>query len=231
MFAIGYGYYQFSSAKTVINTAEQTQLQFKQYKEQFKQSAPEPSEALQWLKQTAYAYAAFIPGGRGFVDTVFNDISTIQEKHRDEVDQIVKDAYDDLRGLSVEGLSAATAYKAWDILGKHSKRISALASDSLEQILNNHPLLEDQVGSKLDQLKEMGENYGPEAKKQVDETWQQARDIMKEGFSASSIPKLQSLAQYKTQKMQELGNRVWEKGMEQAKPYLDKSPKVKELVE
>lgn len=32
------------------------------------------------------------------------------------------------------------------------------------------------------------------------------------------------------QKMQELGNKVWEKGMEQAKPYLDKSPKVKELV-
>ena len=231
VFAIGYGYYHFSGAKTFISAAKQTQLQFQHYKEQLKDSTPEPSEALQWLKQTAYSYAAFIPGGRGYVDTIFNDISAVQEKHHDEVNQIIKEAYDDFRGLSNEGLSAGTAFKAWDILGKHAKRISELASDSMEQIVNNHPALKDKVGNNLDQLKQMGENYGPEAKKQVDETWQQLREIVKDGVSASSIPKIQSLVQDKVQKMQELGSKVWEKGMEQAKPYLDKSPKVKELVE
>ena len=231
VFLIGYGYYYFSGARTVVSTAKQTQLQFQQYKEQLKQSTPEPSEALQWLKQTAYSYAAFIPGGRGYVDTVFKDISAIQEKHGDEVNQIVRDAYEDFRGLSNEGLSADTAYKAWGILEKHVKRIGDLASDSMEQIINNHPVLKDKVGGKMEQLKQMGENYGPEAKKQVDETWQQVRDIAKGGLSASTIPKIQSIVQDKIQKMQELGNKVWDKGMEQAKPYLDKSPKVKELVE
>ena len=231
VFLIGYGYYHFSGAKTVVNTAKQTQRQFQEYKEKLKQSTPEPSEALQWLRQTAYSYAAFIPGGRGYVDTVFNDISAIQEKHGGEVDQIVRDAYDDFKGISNEGLSAATAYKAWGILEKHMKRIGELASDSLEQIVNNHPMLKDKVGGKMEQLKQMGENYGPEAKKQAEETWEQVRDILKEGFSASSIPKIQSLVQDKLQKMQELGNKAWEKGMEQAKPYLEKSPKVKELIE
>lgn len=110
-------------------------------------------------------------------------------------------------------------------------RLGELAGDSAQEIIDNHPTLKDKVGGNLDQLKQMGENYGPEAKKQVDETWDQIRGIMKEGFSASSIPKIQSLVQDKMQKMQELGNKVWDKGMEQAKPYLDKSPKVKELVE
>jgi len=231
MFAIGYGYYHFSGAKTVVSTAKQTQRQFQQYKEQFKQSTPEPAEALQWLRQTATSYAAFIPGGRGYVDTVFNDISSVQQKHGPEVDQIVKEAYDDFKGLSNEGLSAETAYKAWDILGKYMKRIGELASDSMEQIVNNHPMLKEKVGGNMDQLKQMGENYGPEAKKQVEETWEQVRDVLKGGFSASTIPKIQSLVQDKVQKMQELGNKAWEKGMEQAKPYLDKSPKVKELIE
>lgn len=164
VFAAGYAWYHFSGAKSFVSTAKQTQLQFQQYKDQLKQSTPEPSEALNWLKQTAYSYAAFIPGGRGYVDTVFNDISTVQQKHGPEVDQIVKDAYDDFRGLSNEGLNAQTAYKAWEILGRHSKRIGELASDSMEQIVNNHPMLKDKVGNKMSQLKEMGENYGPEAK-------------------------------------------------------------------
>lgn len=54
---------------------------------------------------------------------------------------------------------------------------------------------------------------------------------MKKGFSLSTVPKIQSLVQNKIQTMQEMGNKAWEKSMEQAKPYLDKSPKVKELVE
>jgi len=230
-FAIAYSYYHFSGAKTIVSTAKQTQRQFQQYKEQFKQSTPEPSEALQWLRQTATSYAAFIPGGKGYVDTVFNDISSVQEKHGPEVDRIVKEAYDDFKGISHEGLSAETAYKAWEILSKHMKRIGELASDSMEQIVNNHPMLKEKVGGNMDQLKKMGENYGPEAKKQVEETWEQVQDVLKGGFSASTIPKIQSLVQDKVQKMQEFGNKAWEKGMEQAKPYLDKSPKVKELIE
>ena len=231
MLLIGYGYYHFSGAKTLINTARETSASFNKYKEQLKKSTPEPNEALQWLRQTVTSYVGFIPGAKSYVDSAFNDIDAIQQKHSGEVDQIVKDAYSDLKNVSEKGMSLEAAQQALEIFQKHMKRIGELAADSAQEIIDNHPTLKDKVGGNLDQLKELGENYGPEAKKQVDETWDQISSIMKEGLSASSIPKIQSLVQEKMQKMQELGNKVWDKGMEQAKPYLDKSPKVKELVE
>ncbi|KAL8635653.1 MAG: hypothetical protein Q9226_009332 [Calogaya cf. arnoldii] len=80
-------------------------------------------------------------------------------------------------------------------------------------------------------MKQLGENYGPEAKKQIDETWNQVGDIIKNGIGTGTIPQIQSLIQDKTQKVREMGNRLWDQGMEKAKPYLDKSPEVKKLVE
>ena len=231
VFLIGYGYYHFSGTKTFVNTARETHASFQKYKDQLKQSTPESGEALEWLRQTANSYAAVIPGGKSYVDNVFNDIDAIQQKHGEEVDQIVQEAYEEFKGISNEGLSFETAQKAWGIIEKHMKRLGHLTGDSAQEIINNHPMLKEKFGGSLDQLKQMGEDYGPEAKKQVDETWDQIRDVMKEGFSLSSVPKIQSLVQDKIKKMQELGNKAWEKGMEQAKPYLDKSPKVKELVE
>ena len=227
----GYGYYHFSGAKTLINTAHEASASFNQYKEQFKKSTPEPNEALKWLRQTATSYVGFIPGAKSYVDSAFDDIDTIQQKHSAEVDQIVKEAYNDFKNVSEKGMSFESTQQAWEILQKHLKRLAELTGDSAQEIIDNHPTLKDKVGGGLGQLKQLGDNYGPEAKKQVDETWDQIRGIMKQGFSASSIPKIQSLVQDKMQKMQELGNKVWDKGMEQAKPYLDKSPKVKELVE
>ncbi|KAL8831316.1 MAG: hypothetical protein Q9191_000935 [Dirinaria sp. TL-2023a] len=135
--------------KTFVNTARETQESFEKYKDQLKQSTPEPSEALQWLRQTANSYVAFIPGGKSFVDKVFNDVDAIQRKHGAE--------------------------KAWGIFEKHMKRLGDLAGDSAQEIINNHPMLKEKVGGSLNQLKQMGENYGPEAKKQVDETWDQIR--------------------------------------------------------
>lgn len=231
VFLGGYSYYHFSGAKTLINTARETSASFNKYKEQFKKSTPEPNEALQWLRHTATSYAGFVPGGKSFVDSAFNDIDSIRQKHSGEVDQIVKDAYNDLRNISDKGVSFETAQQAWTILQKYLKKIGELAGDSAKEIIDNHPTLKDKVGGNLDQLKQLGDNYGPEAKKQVEETWDQIRGIMKEGFSASSIPKIQSLVQDKMKKVQELGNKAWDQGMQQAKPYLDKSPKVKELVE
>ncbi|KAL8796824.1 MAG: hypothetical protein Q9195_000907 [Heterodermia aff. obscurata] len=231
VFLGGYGYYHFSGAKTIINTAHEASASFNQYKEQFKKSTPEPNEALKWLRQTATSYVSFIPGGKSYIDSAFDDIDTIQQKHSAEVDQIVKEAYKDLKNISGKGVSFESAQQAWEILQKHLKRLGELAGDSAQEIIDNHPTLKDQVGGNLDQLKQLGDNYGPEAKKQVDETWDQIRGIMKEGFSASSIPKIQSLVQDKMKKMKEIGNKVWDRGMEQAKPYLDRSPKVKELVE
>ena len=226
-----YGYYHFSGAKSFVNTAHEASAALNKYKEEFKKSTPDSNVTLDWFRQTATSYVYYIPGAQSYVDSAFDDIDAIQRKHSAEVDQIVKEAYNEFRKVGEKPMSLESIKEAWEVLQKHLKRLGELAGDSAQEIIDNHPTLKEKVGSNLDQLKQLGDNYGPEAKKQVDETWAQIRGIMKEGFSASSIPKVQSLVQDKMKKMQEIGNKVWDKGMEEAKPYLDKSPKVKELVE
>jgi len=95
----------------------------------------------------------------------------------------------------------------------------------------NHPDLKKKVGGNLDQLKSMGDQYGPEAKKKVDETWDQVKNILKGGVGLGTADQLRKLVQDKIQEVKKLGDQAWQKGMEQASPALDKAPKVKELVE
>ena len=216
-----------------MNTARQAQNTVKSYSQKIKSSSPdfEPNEAIEWLRSTAKSYAGIIPGVSGYIDSAFDDIDAIRAKHGKEVDGIVREAYNELKDVSQEGMTISAATKAWEILQKHLKRIGELAGDAAQDIINNHPQLKEKVGGNLDQLKQMGDKYGPEAKKQVDETWDQIRDIMKTGVSATTIPKIQKLVQDKVQKIQELGSKVWDQGMEKAQPLLDKSPEVKDLVQ
>jgi 5-methylcytosine-specific restriction endonuclease McrBC regulatory subunit McrC len=46
-----------------------------------------------------------------------------------------------------------------------------------------------------------------------------------------SIEELRKLVEEKMEKVRKLGDEAWKKGLEQAKPYLDKNPKIKEIVE
>jgi hypothetical protein len=76
----------------------------------------------------------------------------------------------------------------------------------------------------------MGAQYGPEAKKLVDETWGQVNDVMASGFSAESAEKVRKIVQERTEQIRRIGDELWEKGLEQAQPYLDKNPRLKELI-
>lgn len=196
-----------------------------------KESTPEPNEALKWLKQTATGYASFIPGGKSYVDTAFKDLETIQKNHSGEVDEIVNKTYEQLKSISGKGMSVQTANEAWNALEDALKKIGELASDSASEILNNHPDLKDKVGGNLDKLKGLGDSLGPEAKKQVDETWDSIKDIIKGGVTFETANKIRKLVQEKTESIKKLGDEAWKKSLEQAKPYLDKSPQVKELIE
>lgn len=232
VFLGGYSYYHFSGAKTLVQTAKQTKQYLDSATQKLKESTPEPNEALEWLRHSALSYAAFIPGAKGYVETAFKDLDAIRNKHGDKVDSIVKEAYSELKGVSQEkGMSLETAQQAWEILQKHLKAIGNLAGDAASDILNNHPDLKEKVGGNIDQLKAMGEKYGPEAKKQVDQTWGQIEDIVKSGVSMNTATKVKSLIQEKMEYVKKMGDEAWKKGLEQAKPYLDKSPQVKKLVE
>jgi hypothetical protein len=231
VFLAGYAWYHFSGAKTVVRTANQTKDYFEKTLKKTKESAPPPSEAIQWLREISLSYVSIIPGAKGYVDSAFNDLETVHEKHRDEVDQIVKEAYNELKDLGNNGFSAGSVATAWEILQKHLGKVADLAKDAGGDILNNHPQLKDQFGGEFERLKQMGENHGPEVKRQVDETWNKVRDALKGGFSFDTVNRVKGIVQETTQKVQKIGDEAWQKGMEQAKPYLDKNPQLKELVE
>jgi gas vesicle protein len=231
-FGLGYIWYRQSGAQDLLAATKTTKDYVNTAGKKLKESTPEPNEALEWFRHTAQSYAVFIPGARGYIDSAFNDLDAIREKHGKEVDDIVREAYTELQGIAKNGeLSLLTAQKAWGVLVKHLGRIGDLAGDASQQILDNHPALKEKVGGNIDKLKEMGDNYGPEAKKELDRTWQQISDIVKTGLSADNIDKVRKVVQEKVEKMKKLGDEAWEKGMEQAKPYLDKNPQVKKLVE
>lgn len=177
------------------------------------------------------SYTSIIPGAKGYVDSAFNDLEAVHDKHREEVDGIVKEAYVELKELGNKPFGASSIANAWEIMQKHLGRIGELAKDAGGDILNNHPQLKDRFGGEFDRLKEMADNYGPEAKKQVDETWNKIQDALKGGFSFDTVNRVKSIVQEATEKVQQIGDEAWQKGMEQAKPYLNKNPELKEIVE
>ncbi|KAH6893161.1 hypothetical protein B0T10DRAFT_436990 [Thelonectria olida] len=195
------------------------------------EKTPTADEAVSSMKQFAYSYVGWIPGGRAYVDTAFDDWEKVRENHREEADKLVNDAYKKFQDISKGGLSIETASRAYDALADLSKKVANLAGDAISDILDNHPQVKEKLGGNVDTLKQLGDQYGPDAKKQVEETWKQVKDIFASGFSASSVEKARKLIDEKVQQMKKLGDEAWKKGLEEAKPLLDKNPKVKELVE
>jgi hypothetical protein len=144
-FGIGYIWYRQSGAREIVNATKTTKDYVSSASKKLKDSTPEPNEALDWLRNAAKSYAVFVPGVGGYIDTAFDDLDAIREKHGDEVDDIVREAYSELQDLARNGqLSILTAQKAWN--------------------MDNHPQLREKVGGNIDKLKEYGENYGPEVR-------------------------------------------------------------------
>lgn len=233
--AVLYGVYYVSPAgqmsRKINSAAKEANNKYQAASQKLQESSPNADQAIDYIKQFAYSYVGWVPGGRAYVDTAFKDFDTVRENHREEADQLVNDAYKQFQEVAKSGLSMETATKAYDALADLSKKIGALAGDAITDILDNHPELKEKVGGNVDQLKQMGEQYGPDAKKQVDETWQQVRDVMAGGLSAANLNKARKLIEEKVEQVKKLGDEAWKKGLEQAKPYLEKNPKIKELVE
>lgn len=232
--ALFYGIYSFTpagrTASKLNKAVKEAEKKYQEAAKKLQANTPSSSQAVDSIKQFAYSYVGWIPGGRAFVDAAFKDWETVRKEHADEADKIVNDAYKKFQEISKSGLSLETASRAYDALADLAKKIANLTGDALSDVVDNHPQLKEKLGGNIDQLKQMGEQYGPEAK-QVDETWSQIKDIFAGGFSAASIAKAKELIDEKTKQVQKLGEEAWKKGLEEAKPLLDKSPKVKELVE
>ncbi|KAK6381043.1 hypothetical protein LTS17_005244 [Exophiala oligosperma] len=230
-FLAGYLWYHFSGTKSIVNSVHQARSYVNTAFKKTTEAAPEPNEAVEWLKDTVKTYTKMIPGASKYVDSAFDDLEKIRSKHGDEVDKIIKDTYNELKDVTNKGFSVEAVSQAWDVIQKCFSRISALAVDAGQDILNNHPQLKEKLGGSFDQLKQMGDQYGPEAKQKADETYNQIRDILKGGIGLGTVGQLQKLLQEKVQELKKYGDQAWQKGIEQAKPVLDKQPQLKELLE
>ena len=64
-----------------------------------------------------------------------------------EVNAIVSDSYSQLKKVAEEkGFSLDAASRSWEILQSSLSKITDLAGDAADQILDNHPKLKEQVG-------------------------------------------------------------------------------------
>merc|ERR1712000_216333 len=179
---VGYTWYHFSGAKSVVNSVHQAKSYVNSAFKKTTESAPEPNQAVEWLRDTVKSYTKMIPGASKYVDSAFEDLEKIRQKHGEEVDQIIKETYNELKGVTNKGFSVEAVSQAWDVIQKCFSRISSLAVDASQDILNNHPQLKEKLGGNFEQLQKMGEQYGPEAKEKVEETYNQVRDILKGGL-------------------------------------------------
>lgn len=155
-----------------------------------KDSSAEPNELLKWFRQTVTSHAAFTPGAKSYVDSVFNDLDKIEQKHGGEVNQRVSNTYSEMREATNSGLSLETAQKTWEILERYLRQFGELASDSAREILDNHPELKEKVGGNLDQLKYMANSYDPEAKKELDQTYGQIKEVIADGIGIGTVEKV-----------------------------------------
>lgn len=114
----------------MVNTASATKKQIQNLAAGLQDKAPAPNEALKWLRSTASSYAAFIPGAKGYVDTAFDDLDKVHEKHADEVEKIIQDAYKQLKDASKSGMTMETATKSWSIIETTMSKLGELAADS-----------------------------------------------------------------------------------------------------
>jgi hypothetical protein len=225
-------WYSFSGAKTAVNSYSQTKKYLDDTLKKTTEKAPSPNQAIQWLRQTANSYTGFIPGAQQYVDTTFDELDKISKDHNDEVNKIVQNTYNELKDITQkQGASVEGIVRAWQVVQSAAKEIGSLAGDVGKDIINRHPEVKEKFGGRFDELRRMGDQYGPEAKKKVDETWNQVQDALKGGIGVGSIDQVRRIIEEKIQDVRKMGDQAWEKGMEEAKPYLDKAPQVKEFVE
>ncbi|KAG9248361.1 hypothetical protein BJ878DRAFT_488402 [Calycina marina] len=231
VFAAGYGYYHFSGAKTMVNTASATKNQIQNLTSNIQSQAPAPNEALKWLRSIASSYSIFIPGANKYIDSAFDELDKVHEKHSDEVEKIIQDAYTQLKDATKSGMTMETAIKNWEIIESALSKLGKLAADSSTDFLDNNPEIKEKFGGNLHRLKSLADSGGESAKKELQETYDEIKDIIAGGVGFGTIARIKKLIEDKTEKVKELGDEAWKKGMEQVKPYLDKNPEIKNTIE
>jgi len=229
-----YAYYHWSGAAQVVNTAKSLRDGAMQAKDKALEKVPSTSEALTYLRQTAKAYAMFIPGGTAYVDQTFDSLEEARKTHGQEVDEIVKGAYTEIRGVVDKGSADfETAQKVAGILAKRGKDLTEVAKKASGDLLDKYPGAKDKLGQAYGQLEKFANSRGEEGKKMMDDVKKQLSEMFQKGGASTDdvVNKAKEMLSSKQKDLQGAGEQAWKKGMDSAKPYLDKVPDLRKTLE
>lgn len=211
-----------------------------QAKDKLVEKTPDKNAILKFMRDNAKAYGIFIPGASGYIDSTFDSLDEVASTHSEEVDKILKGAYDELRPIIQDGtMNQENAAKIFDILRRRVTELQKVASqatsDILAPFLEKHPELKDSLGSGYEEFQRLTKDAAPEAKRIVTDTTKQIKSALENGVDAKSIAKVKEIIQDATKKIQEsssgAGKEAWDKATETAKPYLDKIPEIRDLLQ
>jgi hypothetical protein len=139
-----------------------------------RESTQNPSETLRYLRNVAKSYVVFVPGASGYVDATFDTFDELHDTHKEDVEQILKEATDEIYKIAQDGSAdAKTASRVYEILRKTTSQLQELSKKVGGSILDKSPALKATLGSGYDQLRSLAEKGGPEAKKILDDVTNQ----------------------------------------------------------
>jgi hypothetical protein len=235
-----FGWYQFSGLKTVVSTSKTLESGLAEVKKTIVEKTPTPDEALDYFRGVAKSYGAMIPGAKAYIDPFFDSVDELKKTHGEETQKIIKGAYDEIKEtVNKGGFDVKTGETVLEILKRRGAEVEELGknvgADFIKPILDKNPQLKEAVGGSYDELKDLADKHGPEAKKTYDDLVKQLKEIFNKGVSTDSIKQAQDLVQQKVKEVKELGEKAgkdaWDKAAKQAKPYLDKMPEVKKTLD
>ncbi|KAL6308114.1 hypothetical protein BKA93DRAFT_599867 [Sparassis latifolia] len=238
----GYVWYHFSGAKQVLDASNAVQEYYAKTKRAIVENAPKnPNDVLTFLRSTVKLYAGFIPGASSYVDATFDSLDELHDTHRGEVDKILGHAYDEVKGIlkqRKEGSDVETGMKVLEVVKRRMGELQGVGKkvgqDVMQNLGDKFPQVSETLGGGYNELKNMAEKMGPEAKKIFDDTTCQVKDIFSKGFSPERLNQAKELIQAKTEAVGKLAETssqdAWNKAVQQAEPYLDKLPEIKHLL-
>ncbi|PSR81194.1 hypothetical protein PHLCEN_2v6529 [Hermanssonia centrifuga] len=229
----GYTYYHFSGAKQAVDATKNIQVYYKQAKDTISEKAKNPSEALLHLRSIVKSYAGIVPGVSSYIDSSFDTIEELHEKHGEDLDQILNGAYEDIMNVVKDvkspdgGVDAATTAKLVDVLRKRLSELNDLGKKAGLDVVGKLEVKYPQVASTLEssygELKSLAERSGPEAKKFVEDSIKEVKDIVSSDTTPEALNRAKDLVQSKSKQLKEM---VWNRALEEAKS----KPEIKELL-
>lgn len=225
----GYAWYHFSGTKKVVQTARSTIETMEAAKQKVSEKTPSPFEAMGFIRSTTQSYLSSIPGAGPAVNAAFQELDKLSESHGEEVNKILLETYQELRGvIDNGGFDRKTGEQVTDILKRRAKQMKELSKDAGHKILEDNPKLKEQVGNGVDQLRQLGKTYGPEAQRVVDETYSQVQDILAQGMTPQGVYRATNLVQDKIKEVKQMGKKAaetaWNEGSKEMQQYMDKLP-------